>query len=258
MGRLDVALKNYLRPETRSIVKAVECEAVVGFRHDLDRMTEESMKEWMARDVGIGVPSTLFLLKDQRKWALPDRYELALHSEARPRILPSSVHLYPLVAWRYRANLRRQARRMPNAKGHAPHTVHNYLSASATVNWDTIEFSSIGVGLEYVSSWREMSAQAEGMRMTGEPQRPYDRGYKGRWVRVLPTAWDDKCRRQDSLWDITISMGRCKEQGIPFILNMHPCYADLSLKQLVADKAHDLRMPIKKLIDISREMKPCV
>lgn len=219
----------------------------LGVRHDLDRLDTRGIEAWASRDRGVtSAPATLFGFRHQR---IPESYEAGLHSQARPWVIPSCFQLLPLVAWRYHRNLRRELRRRP-ARGHAPHAQHNYLGFQSWYDWDCIEAASAGL-VDYVSDWRLPVRVPD-----GEPwprvHAPYDRVYRGRRVRVLPTAWDD-CRGGDPDAPLR-QLEDCCEREIPCIVALHACNHLHELKGRLVRAARHAGVPILSLGEIAERL----
>lgn len=263
------------------------------FRHDMDRIDHNSLAAFV--EVDRELPnSTLFFLQDQwqrfpgpiRDLLATARYEVSLHSEAKPT--PWCWSLHQLSRWierSYARRLRAQVRRFESAtsipcEGHAAHAVNNYLPFQGWINWNIIENCSLRAGLRYVADWRLPSRVAE-----GEPFPPPWPAYRRRRgdssIVVLPASWDDKFffysyedhhmrvtapadvpyrpGVEDAAFESAVEQAeRCRALDTPFILNIHPWHSVangqpqfLNLKRRLADWARSQDVPIRTCADLA-------
>ena len=155
-------------------VKKIRLGFSLCFRHDMDRMTERDLDSFVKQEEDLGAASSLFFLESQFA-RFPqairsldrEKYECALHSEAKPSPFCWSLfQLSRLLEHSYSSRLKKQAKRFDRSigrgLGHAAHSVNNYLPFQGWINWNIIENASLASGFEYISDWRLPSRVAEG------------------------------------------------------------------------------------------------
>lgn len=256
----------------------------VAFRHDMDNIFDEgSLEKFLRQDEKNDFPSTLFFLNRQKllleKFGpLPEKYEIALHSEARPLLL-WTLGATKLVVNNYAKNLRRQKKYlglMP--AGHAPHAQHNYLCYNTLINWEMIAAATARCSFGYLSDWLVPSATPEGKERFATPYPMHFVFYDKNKTLVIPTAWDDKFffvnNMQKNLYphnhpltptnakaleSISNSLERCVSREIPFVINLHPCHWDNAvsaghhLKQDISVLAKEKGLAILPLAEIAKK-----
>ena len=262
----------------------------VCFRHDMDNFDAENFKAFLAIEESLDAPSTLFFVEgqftgfaDQIRQLDPDRYECALHSEAKPT--PWCWSLPQISRWLergYARGLRRQVRRYRRAlgtpRGHSAHAVNNYLPFQNWINWNIIENASLRAGLDYISDWRLPARTAEGEEF--QPAWPAYRRRRGSdHILVLPTSWDDKylfhsyedlqvrklapadqpyqVHRLEAAWASFLRQAEhCRALQTPMVVNIHPWHAACNdqpvfyqFKQRIVEWCGEEGLEIKRCCD---------
>lgn len=292
LGKLKKTLAERWMPETRSTVRAAGSIPALCFRHDMDGCEGKELESFVRTERELGLPSTCFFLRWQVERFGPQMAqvaetgdEIALHSEARPRLEHSVVWLLWLTEAAYRRRLRSQARWIARRgfppEGHAPHSIHNYLGFQNWINWNTIELATLGTGLRYISDWRIIARAPEGASDFGHPLPPFYRVSARGSVLVIPTSWDDKYffssyedrliggaadsqfsgrTVEQALESLTALLETCAGRNIPLVINLHPIHAlrgglDLfGLKKHLAARAAERGIPVMTLARLAEQM----
>jgi hypothetical protein len=262
----------------------------VCFRHDMDSLQESHLEQFIEQEGPLEASSTLFFLESQ--WRAygskirslnPDKYECALHSEAKPS--PRCWALFQLSGLVERAYARRLKRqcagfrsRVGEVYGHAAHAGNNYLPFQSWINWNIIENASLRCGFSYVSDWRLPCRMAEGEEFL-PPWTSYLRQKSGSQILVLTTSWDDKYfmfsyedlqirklataetayrprSAEDGFASVMRQAEHCRRLDTPLVLNIHPWHTIgngqsqfLELKRLVIEWCRSERVPIMRCKD---------
>ncbi len=270
----------------------------VCFRHDMDRFDERNFESFVRLEETVEASSTLFFLESQftrfpEKISQLDKtkYEIALHSEAKPTPFCISLHqLSRVLEFAYARSLRKQVRKFASniglPLGHAAHSVNNYLPFQGWINWNIIENASLRCRFSYVSDWRLPSRIAEGEEFV--PAWPaYFRRRGGSSILVLPTSWDDKyffysyedlhfrrlaseevayrdCSAKAAFGSVLQQVAVCRSLNTPFVLNIHPWHAACNgqnqfydLKKFLIDWCNSEGVRIARCADIVSGISKC-
>ncbi|MBW1713725.1 MAG: hypothetical protein JRJ59_11315 [Deltaproteobacteria bacterium] len=226
----------------------------LAFRHDLDGMEQGDLDKFIDLHQAWTGGSTDFVLPGQfKRWRsnsarlLALDHEIALHSEARPRLMLGNPQATRILEGQYRRRLVNQIFKAEHYSGlplagHAPHDVNNYLPFDASTTWEIIGQATLKTGLAYVADYEGASRTPSGTDRFPLPSPPYLRVRGEHRVVVLPVGWDDKFfwaswadrnlkgwgrdfldRTLDEAWaSLESQLEACREKRRPLVVNLHP------------------------------------
>ena len=247
--RLDALYARGSAPRPALVPGAFFC---VALRHDLDALDGELIADVAGREAALGVRSTCFVLEAQlRRFpaairALRDGgWEIALHSEARPRAFVTFTRHTPkygtlVTQALYARTLRRQAREFARrgipVSGHAPHGINCCLDVNNEDTWDIIERASLRADFRWMAGYRAIFDLRGTDFPPPVPPYRYTAG-DGTALVVYPTAWDDRYffpswqdrllgwkpkTEADARGSLARQLDACEALGVPMVVSLHP------------------------------------
>ncbi len=220
------------------------------FRHDMDAINEELFCRFIDKEKGSGSQASLFFrvvqfkkLKEAIKRIDRKQYEIGLHSEANPWLIPSRPEFAKVIEIMYRNKLQKQFKEAAffsglSLSGHSPHAFHNYLPFKSMMSWMIIEKASLGV-VDYLSDWKIPSRVPQGQDFPFCYEAPYRVEIRASSMAVFQTCWDDKffftpeeCESlgikkdkrslEDGFESVKRHIDNCVRRNHPMVINLHP------------------------------------